>query len=385
MKYRVFFLLTAFGLFTQQTARGSGHILVYALDTSVLQTPPPSTTATLVNNSTLSFSTNPTVLFPNISSGTYTVEVATAANGFLLRESPDDPDAINDPESPYGNPQKIQVSDDSTAALCFNYDPVITATGTIRDAWTMDRLEGASIEFMFQGSTSTISICKYPWLASYASNWTSRADGSFPSNTILYFEDSYDLKISMAGYETFVSNNIITNTSPGDAFDLGNIYLTPVDSNTNLIDDIWETIYFNGSVSATADPDGDGICNRDEYIAGTDPTSASSVLGMTHSISNDTMTLTWDTEVDRTYCIRGTTDLGTGTWLQVAGPWEATNGQTSMSWAETNMHLSWQSSYQIAVVPCDWTGTNHILIRTNDWPTGGSGNGSYTNGLPPLP
>jgi hypothetical protein len=51
-----------------------------------------------------------------------------------------------------------------------------------------------------------------------------------------------------------------------------------------------------------------------------------------------------------------------------------------MSWVETNLHLSWNSNYRIEVVPCDWQGTNQVLINTNGW-GGGSGG---TNG-PPTP
>ncbi|QHI69065.1 hypothetical protein [Tichowtungia aerotolerans] len=316
----------------------------------------------------------------------YTVEVATAASGYLLRESPDDPNAISDPESPYGNPKQVQVTDNSTTTIGFYYDPVITVSATVRDAWTMERLEGAAIEFIVQASTNSISVCKYPWTASYASNWTSQINGAFPANTILYLEDRYDLKISMAGYQTFISNSIITNASAGDTFDLGDIFMVPVDINTNLVDDLWEIIYFGTYVSATADPDCDGVCNRDEYLAGTDPTGSASVLHLSQTVSNDTLTLTWNTEPGRSYRVTGTTDLSTGTWVQVGGTWEATNGQSCMSWTETNMHLSWQSSYCVEVVPCYWTGTNQVLIRTNDWPAGGSGGGTNSwPGLPPLP
>jgi len=53
-----------------------------------------------------------------------------------------------------------------------------------------------------------------------------------------------------------------------------------------------------------------------------------------------------------------------------------------MTWAETNLDLSWSSSYRIEVVPCTWQGTNYVLVNTNGWKGGGSGS---TNGLPPLP
>ncbi|MFA7256943.1 MAG: hypothetical protein WC047_05155, partial [Kiritimatiellales bacterium] len=106
-----------------------------------------------------------------------------------------------------------------------------------------------------------------------------------------------------------------------------------------------------------------------------------SFLGATYAFSSNTLVLTWNTESWRTYRISGNTQLVTGEWVQVAGSWEATNGQTEMSWTETNLDLSWNSNYRVDVMPCTWQGTNQVLVNTNS-PYSGDGGG--TN-LPPLP
>ncbi|MEN8254781.1 MAG: hypothetical protein ABFR33_04855, partial [Verrucomicrobiota bacterium] len=296
------------------------------------------------------------------------------------------PDAVNDPDSEYGNPRRIEVVDNQPVYPSFLFDPTLMASAVVRDAWTMERLENATIEFVYEGSQGSITKSKYPPTASYASNWLSDAEGNFPSNTILYVHD-YDLQISRSAYELFTSNNIITNASAGDSFDLGTLFLQPIDNNTNQIADAWETLYFGSgsNVVGDADADGDGMGNRDEYVAGTDPTNWYSHLWLEPIVGSNSFELAWYTEPDRTYCVGGTTNLCADTWVQVAGPWEATNGQLEIVWAETNHHLSWVNSYRVEVVPCWWEGTNQVLIRTNDWPTGGGGTNTWPGGPPPLP
>jgi hypothetical protein len=378
-------LIIVAGLILPQQGAGVGHIVVYASDTSSAGAPPPSTTATLNGSSTQAFGTNTYVLFSDVVAGTHTVEVATASGGYLPRESPDTPNAVNDPDSDYGTPRSITVPNNETVSRTFRFDPSINISATVRDTWTMDRLNGAAVEFTVNsGPNSGVKYTEYPWEANYASNWISDHAGNFPTNTILYVDD-YDIKITCSGYQTYTASNVIANASAGDELDLGELFLVPNDSNTNQIDDLWEALYFGtgSNVVCEEDADADGVCNRDEYIAGTDPTNALSMLHLSHAFTNNAIELLWDTEPHRTYRLVGTTDLCTGTWVQVAGPWEASTNQTDMSWAETNMHLSWQSCYRVEVVPCTWTGTNQVLINTN-WPTGGSGGGGTTN-LPPLP
>ncbi len=295
---------------------------------------------------------------------------------------------MNDPSSDYGNPRHVEITQSkSYVPVSFRFDPVITASAIVRDAWTMERLEDADIEFVGKtGLNADLVYSEYPWEASYAASWISDAEGNFPTNTILYLDD-YDLNITKSGYLLFSSNNIIANALAGDEIDLGTLFLYPIDNNTNQIADVWETLYFGvgSNVVADADIDGDGMGNRDEYVAGTDPTNWYSCLWLEPIAGSNSFHLAWDTESDRTYCISGTTNLCTDTWVQVAGPWEATNGQVEIFWAETNHNLSWNNSYRVEVVPCWWQGTNQVLIHTNDWPTGGSGTNTWGGGLPPLP
>ncbi len=381
-------IFSAMGFFYPPQGFAVGHIVVYAADSSSANEPPPNTTAILnAGASSQSAGTNQWINFSDLTVGIHTVEVVTAESGYLIRQSPTDPDAVNDPDSAYGNPRHIEVNEGGSSYQNFLFDPMITASAVVRDLWTEERLEGATIKFMYKGSSgNTITKSKYPPTATYASNWVSNTEGEFPDDTILYVHD-YDMEIARAGYETYVESNIIVNATAGDAIDLGIIYLQPVDANTNQIADAWETSFFGSgsNVAALADADGDGMGNRNEYVAGTDPTDGYSHLWLESIVESNNYYLAWYTEPDRTYTINGTTNLMSDTWVQVAGPWEATNGQIEIVWAETNHHLSWHNNYRVEIVPSWWTGTNHVLVRTNDWPTGGGGTNGWGGGLPPTP
>lgn len=88
------------------------------------------------------------------------------------------------------------------------------------------------------------------------------------------------------------------------------------DSDTDGMDDTWETTYF-GSTTATnggmlQDSDGDGSCNYDEYRAGTDPTAPGSTFEMTSATSTNTpgfAVFTWSSVAGKTYSIQYGTNI----------------------------------------------------------------------------
>ena len=87
---------------------------------------------------------------------------------------------------------------------------------------------------------------------------------------------------------------------------------TDPDSNGDGIPDSWGIQYFGQAViSASADPDGDGASNLMEYLAGTDPTSASSVFRPAGTWSGSVFTLDFSTVAGRSYKVWWSVDLET--------------------------------------------------------------------------
>ncbi len=87
------------------------------------------------------------------------------------------------------------------------------------------------------------------------------------------------------------------------------------DSNGNGVPDWWERVYFGGlgQVTATSDADHDGLCDVDEYQAGTNPTNAASVLQVIISpMKHGEILLQWPSVAGKIYTIEVANDLGTG-------------------------------------------------------------------------
>ena len=96
------------------------------------------------------------------------------------------------------------------------------------------------------------------------------------------------------------------------------------DSNANGLPDAWERIYFGGlGVDPNADPDGDGMSNLEEYLAGTTPTNSSDALQITDltiSPEGTNASITWSSVLTRFYTIQESTNLNSSTWTDsIAG------------------------------------------------------------------
>jgi len=90
------------------------------------------------------------------------------------------------------------------------------------------------------------------------------------------------------------------------------------DTDADGLPDFWETNYVGNAtnMSATADPDGDGMINRDEYVAGTNPTNALSVLKLTLTTTN-TAVLQFIAQPSIGYTVQYRTNLNSAVWNNI--------------------------------------------------------------------
>ena len=111
------------------------------------------------------------------------------------------------------------------------------------------------------------------------------------------------------------AGNVLANTNMSETFYIDYVrvwqadYDAYLDADSDGMPDAWETKYF-GSISnaigaASSDPDNDGMCNLDEYKAGTDPTNRLSLLKILNiGRSTNNVVLNWQSVTGKTYSVQ---------------------------------------------------------------------------------
>ena len=103
----------------------------------------------------------------------------------------------------------------------------------------------------------------------------------------------------------------------------------------------WLLTYFGTTnVNANADPDGDGMSNYQEYLAGTNPTNANDYLAITaesFASSGTNATLTWNSVPTRFYYIQKTASLSSPVWVDSGlGLIMPVGASTAVGFTDTN-------------------------------------------------
>jgi hypothetical protein len=94
------------------------------------------------------------------------------------------------------------------------------------------------------------------------------------------------------------------------------IFLTPSGA-----DYLKATAWYNGP-NPSEDPDGDGLTNEEEFIAGTNPRDPADVLSLSIDRSATGLLLSWDSRIGKSYQVLATFDLKS--WVPVSGSIQGT-------------------------------------------------------------
>jgi len=129
----------------------------------------------------------------------------------------------------------------------------------------------------------------------------------------------------------------------------------PASATTYTTMESWRFSHFgtpsnNGNAADSADPDGDGMTNAQEYLAGTDPMSGASALRVSHvSIGNQELVVNFSTVSGKTYRLERSDTLQSGSWETVQGDIAGTGGVVQAT--DANGAAQAKRFYRVVVVP----------------------------------
>jgi len=144
-----------------------------------------------------------------------------------------------------------------------------------------------------------------------------------------------------------LQTNLIGKVITGGRLNL----LRVVDANANGLPDWWEQQYFGQTgVAPDADPDGDGVSNYGEFLAGTDPRNAASCLRATAAAAETGgFRVTWSSVPGKVYRLWYTDNL-TVSWSVLQSNVAASAGATT-SWLDITAAGLTQRFYRVQILP----------------------------------
>ena len=305
------------------------HLLVMAVNALNNQPLPFAVSARLHNGHSLAFAGNNHVEFVGEADGEYTVTLEGVPAGWQYVS--------------YASAQAVPVpaSAQRKSYATFMLLPTFQLEGFLRDADTGEWLAQVPIRAMglnafYNGLTQT--------------NLTD-LQGSFAH---AYPASDWQLTFAQSGYSNQTLLLRASLLAAGSTNNLGEIRLAPLASSGNGLSDAWQLRYFGATgVDPNADADLDGQNNRQEYLAGTDPTNALSlfqVSGFQSQVSSPSSpSLAWPVASGRRYSLYSTPNLIDPAWTLRYGPVTASNTQAQMEWTELDASSETNRIYRIDI------------------------------------
>ena len=133
--------------------------------------------------------------------------------------------------------------------------------------------------------------------------------------------------------------------------------ISAIDDDDDGMGDIWECHFGAKALAPEEDEDGDGVINRDEALAGTNPLDATSAFhpvvageGFDPGSGNRSLVIRWNTVIGKQYELRSSSDLAN--WVAVGDLWPGT-GQVAEMVIDLTGRSPLNDFYQVAVLDRD--------------------------------
>ena len=238
------------------------------------------------------------------------------AGGYRINEGGHDGYAPVDLTSPGGGPasvaprSRLSVAD---AGASTGYEPGGTLSMTNVVTYDNTSVLALCVRPLLPDGWSIVSVtaAENPELRDNEILWT----GTLPSSpvTIVYEVavpvTSYGDKEIVTEAEVYVTTQANEATG-GQQTELFN--MDPTDEDEDGLPDAWEEHYADLSLDPDVDNDGDGLKNREEWIAGTDPVDGQSVLRFGEGGAEaSAVTISWQSATGRTYRVSHAAALST--------------------------------------------------------------------------
>ena len=153
------------------------------------------------------------------------------------------------------------------------------------------------------------------------------------------------------GLRTFIVQRNGTNVAYANGF----LEIAPLvrDDNFDGLDDSFQRKFFPlftaPQAGPNADPDADGLNNQAEYLAGTSPTNAASLLKIQRVVQDGTgSAITWQSVAGKKYQVFSRADLSSATWQTLGAPVTASGPTKSVLDASATSGFRF---YRVQVLP----------------------------------